>query len=236
MRPQRLDGRSRLPSAAPGHAGRGGRRKNPPLHDYYALHPNRDDGGYLPALVDECRRLRRLPAYAVVRDRVRRLVGLYNDLQVYKHGPLERREPALAAWFARRAGPWRDLYWWEFAAACGSTLAVFALFAAAAHRGPDPAAAAQLEEAYFPWICGLHILLDYLIDQAEDRPGATQPGELLPDRLPRAAAPGALRPGGPGRGPGRCRTGSFTKPSYRGCRGCTLSDGKVPQQRLKRWR
>lgn len=23
-------------------------------------------------------------------------------------------------------------------------------------------------EAYFPWICGLHILLDYLIDQEED--------------------------------------------------------------------
>jgi len=28
-----------------------------------------------------------------------------------------------------------------------------------------------LLEAYFPWICGLHILLDYFIDREEDRQG-----------------------------------------------------------------
>src|SRR5690606_22634075 len=100
----------------------------PSGHDYYALHPNRDDGGYLEALVHECRScVAQLPSYAIVQERVRRLIGLYNDLQVYKHGPLARRKPALEAWFAQRGGPWRDLYWWEFAAACGSTLAVFAL-------------------------------------------------------------------------------------------------------------
>ncbi|MFS8544160.1 MAG: tetraprenyl-beta-curcumene synthase family protein [Limnochordales bacterium] len=205
-----------------------------PLHDYYALHPNRDDGGYLQALVAECRTcLRRLPAYPVVRDRVRRLVGLYNDLQVYKHGPLERREPALAAWFHARAGPWRDLYWWEFAAACGSTLAVFALFAAAAHPGLTPAAAAQLEEAYFPWICGLHILLDYLIDQAEDAaggdlnlvsyyPSAAQRRQRLVRfvREARARAQGL---------PDR----EFHETIVQGLPGLYLSDGKVPQQRLE---
>ena len=143
-----------------------------PSHDYYRLHPNRDDGGYLHALVGECQAcVAQLPSYPVVRERVQRLVGLYTDLQVYKHGPLDRREPALTAWFHDRGAPWRDLYWWEFAAACGSTLAMFALFAAAARPDLTPAEAERLERAYFPWICGLHILLDYLIDQAEDAAG-----------------------------------------------------------------
>ena len=143
-----------------------------PLHDYYALHPNKDDGGYLADLVLECRAsTRALPAYPLVRDRVKRLIGLYNDLQVYKHGPWERREPALTGWFSERGAAYRDLRWWEFAAACGSTLAVFALFAAAAEPGLTDEQADALERAYFPWICGLHILLDYLIDQAEDAAG-----------------------------------------------------------------
>ncbi|REJ32151.1 MAG: DUF2600 domain-containing protein [Bacillota bacterium] len=153
---------------------------------YYSLHPNKDDGGYLAALVAQCRRCTaRLPAYAVVRPYVRRLVGLYNDLQVYKHGPLAGRVPALERWFAGQTAaggqrtadePWRPvltthLHWWEFAAAAGSTLGVFALFTAATNPNLTASDAERIVDAYFPWICGLHILLDYLIDQEEDAAG-----------------------------------------------------------------
>ena len=41
---------------------------------------------------------------------------------------------------------------------------------AAAHRpGVTGEEVRQIKQAYFPWICGLHILLDYFIDYVEDR-------------------------------------------------------------------
>lgn len=136
---------------------------------YYALHPNKDDGLYLQALVDECRsHIAKLPSYDVVKPHVTRLVGLYNDLQVYKHGPVHRREQRLRRWFDRAGSPWSDLHWWEFAAASGSTLGVFALFTAATRPNLTEAEAKGIVRSYFPWICGWHILLDYLIDQDED--------------------------------------------------------------------
>lgn len=138
--------------------------------DYYRFYPSRDDGGYLQALVGECRRgLAQLPSYEAVRWEALRLISLYNDLQVYKHLTPEVRGYRLKKWFREKASPVTPaVYWWEFAAACGSTLAVFALLAAASSHRLSKDDALKISTAYFPWVCGLHILLDYFIDQAED--------------------------------------------------------------------
>lgn len=155
--------------------------------DYYGLYPCKADGGYLRSLVDECRRqVARLPAYhAAVEAEVLRLARLYTDLQVRKHVRTEDRVPLLLKWWRREGGATgeggeegglSDLAWWEFAAASGSTLGIFALLNLAAHGDPSPSpgpgpsleAVERLSRAYFPWVCGLHILLDYLIDQEED--------------------------------------------------------------------
>jgi tetraprenyl-beta-curcumene synthase len=61
------------------------------------------------------------------------------------------------------------LAWWEFAAACGSSLPVFALIDLAARTRFDPAEIDATLRAYFPGVSAIHILLDYFIDQAEDR-------------------------------------------------------------------
>lgn len=139
-----------------------------PVGDYYRYHPERDDGGYLAALVEECRaRIAELPYYDRVEAEVVRQVRRYCDLQVYKHLPWPEREERLIAWHASHPDRRPDLAWWEFAAASGSTLGVFALFAEAL----EPLSPRRLEsvaEAYFPWVCGVHILLDYFIDQHED--------------------------------------------------------------------
>lgn len=143
-----------------------------PTADYYALHPNKDDGGYLLSLVQACREsLARLPGYPAAMPHVRYLAGLYSDLQVHKHGPQEERREALVRWFAGHRHAHPGLEWWEFAAATGSTLGMFALFLAATDPALDDAAARRVADAYFPWVCGLHILLDYLIDREEDRLG-----------------------------------------------------------------
>ncbi|TMV17980.1 tetraprenyl-beta-curcumene synthase family protein [Paenibacillus thermoaerophilus] len=140
--------------------------------DYYALRRERDDGGYLDELVRTCQNcVRRLPSYGLVRSEVDRLVGLYGDLQVYKHIRKDLRETALLDWWERHRDGYPDIKWNEFAAAAGSTLAMFYLFTAAADPGLRPERVAAIRQAYFPYVCGLHILLDYLIDQEEDRLG-----------------------------------------------------------------
>jgi tetraprenyl-beta-curcumene synthase len=158
--------------------------------DYYALYPRKSDGGYLRALVDECRRqISLLPGYrGALKAEVLRLARLYTDLQALKHGRTQARVPLLTEWWRRewlgevggREGSDRaPIAWWEFAAAAGSTLGVFALLNLAAtpdrHSRPgwgaSPDVVAAISSAYFPWVCGLHILLDYLIDQEEDACG-----------------------------------------------------------------
>ncbi|MBC7339571.1 MAG: DUF2600 family protein [Firmicutes bacterium] len=130
----------------------------------------------LRTLVEDCHRnLAVLPSYRVVQAQTRRMVDLYCDLQSYKHLPPGRREATLKAWHARwsrRPGfvgeAARQLTWYEFAAASGSTLGMFALFRLAALPGVGAHQADAVVRAYFPYICGLHILLDYLIDMEED--------------------------------------------------------------------
>lgn len=147
----------------------------PALGGYYDDLQQADDGGYLQALVHCCReQLAGLPGYPQVAASVWRLASRYCDLQVLKHGPRHLREPLLKAWHRRHeAGEGAQVTWYEFAAACGSTLGMFALFALAAQPPDafDPHHLGQTLAVYMPWLCALHILLDYWIDQEEDRIG-----------------------------------------------------------------
>lgn len=143
-----------------------------PRSDYYQFHPEQADDGYLHDLVETCQDcLRQLPSYAVVQPAVEELVGLYVDLQVYKHIKQELRESELLAWWERHQDKAPQLHWNEFAAATGSTLGMFMLFAAATKPQLSAQEATAIRHAYFPYVCGLHILLDYFIDQEEDRLG-----------------------------------------------------------------
>lgn len=140
------------------------------LNDYYLYYPFKDDRGYLRQLVEECRRqISGLPSYSVVMKYLTGYVQLYSDLQVLKHLPEETREKRLIDW----AGPHLERYGgistWEFSAAAGSTLGVFVLFSAACSHGLNSKDVKLLDSVYFPWICGLHILLDYFIDNVEDK-------------------------------------------------------------------
>ncbi|HEX3462643.1 MAG TPA: DUF2600 family protein, partial [Candidatus Elarobacter sp.] len=138
--------------------------------DYYRDGPPGDDGGYLRSLVDAAREgLRALPNYHAVRDRLVEVARFYADLQVLKHGPAGERERACDAWYARNRERFPGLSWWEFAAACGSSLPVFALIALASRERLGAAEIDETVRAYFPGVSALHILLDYFIDQAEDR-------------------------------------------------------------------
>jgi tetraprenyl-beta-curcumene synthase len=138
--------------------------------DYYRDGPHRDDGGYLRWLVERTREgIASLPNIDTVRPRLIEAARFYAELQSFKHVDAARREAVCDAWFAQHRARFPDLRWWEFAAACGSSLPVFAMLFLAAQPRLDRAAVDATFDAYFPNVSALHILLDYFIDQAEDR-------------------------------------------------------------------
>lgn len=143
----------------------------PPPGGYYQPSLADPDGGYLQALVRECRmNLALLPGYqGALPQTVRRLGGLYATLQVLKHLEYAERERRLVNWLAPICRRYPQLRWWEIAAACGSTLGIFALLREAARAPVAPATVQAIDRAYFPWLGALHILLDYYVDQDEDR-------------------------------------------------------------------
>lgn len=138
--------------------------------NYYAFYPFKDDGGYLTKLVTTCQqKVKKLPSYGLVKLDLLKLAGLYSDLQTYKHLALSTREQKMINWLSQHRNSYPQITDWEFAAATGSTLGMFMLCAAASDRNLTASTAAKISTVYFPWINGLHILLDYFIDAAEDQ-------------------------------------------------------------------
>lgn len=145
---------------------------NRPMNDYYAAYPYKDDGGYLHNLVAVCRQeINKLPAYHLVKPEALRQAGLYSELQTLKHLHPKVREQKLLSWINGHLPGYPGITAWEFAAATGSTLGMFMLCAIAHNPELTAEEAEKAAHAYFPWINGLHILLDYFIDEAEDRQG-----------------------------------------------------------------
>jgi tetraprenyl-beta-curcumene synthase len=168
-------------------------------HDYYALAPSRDDGGYLEALIETCRLpLGGLPSYPAIKDSLLRQAGLCRQSQALNHAlpfaPLEQRLDEWAVATAEGAQLEDDLAWWELvAAAAASSLTVGALMAVGAKPAATSADAAMVESAYFPWASGLNALLDSLVDLDEDPVGGSHlrrydTPEIAAERLQAIAA------------------------------------------------
>ncbi|MCX8130784.1 MAG: tetraprenyl-beta-curcumene synthase family protein [Clostridia bacterium] len=137
--------------------------------DYYKYYPYKHDNNYLASLVKSCRaQLSELPSYGTVRDSVIRYIRQYSEMQSYKHISKDKREDRLKEWASQYIDTYTDISCWEFSAAAGSTLGVFVLYAVASDPLLTADAVQMINEVYFPWICGLHILLDYYIDSHED--------------------------------------------------------------------
>lgn len=138
--------------------------------NYYAHHPQDDDGGYLANLVDVCREaLATLPSYTGVEQPAQRAAARMVEYQTLIHASASPdATTSLQAWATATTPPDADLHWWETAAAAASSLLVFALIAAAAQADLRTAEILPLEAAYFPWIGALHVLLDSLVDQQDD--------------------------------------------------------------------
>lgn len=144
--------------------------------DYYQYRNVSSDGGYLQDLVSTCQGvLSRLNTLGDIQPSLHELAGFYCDLQVHKHVEKDQRVPRLVAWFQKYRDRLPEMSWYEFAACSGSTLGIFCIVSYAAARGHEMEQLVQtIKNSYFPWVQGLHILMDYFVDQEEDK----QEGDL----------------------------------------------------------
>ncbi|QOY33773.1 tetraprenyl-beta-curcumene synthase family protein [Anaerobacillus isosaccharinicus] len=143
-----------------------------PLENYYRYRDEQDDGGYLRDLVKTCQDIvSSLPNYSNIFELNLELAQYYCDLQVHKHVKKEERVPRLEEWFNQYKDKLPPMSWYEFSACSGSTLGIFCLVSYATNESFTRDDAKKVKESYFPWVQGLHIMLDYFIDQEEDRQG-----------------------------------------------------------------
>ncbi len=143
-----------------------------PTADYYRHRAEQNDGGYLKSLVLACQNsLAQVPHYEMISPMLYQLADYYCDLQVHKHVHAEERVPRLEAWFEKNKSSLPEMTWYEFSACAGSTLGIFCLVSYGFKEEFTEEQARKVMNGYFPYIQGLHILLDYFIDQEEDRDG-----------------------------------------------------------------
>ena len=137
--------------------------------NYYRFRKEQEDGGYLKELVITCQDVLALTDYQQISSAVHELADYYCNLQVHKHVQVPERVPRLKSWFKLHQHNLPEMSWYEFSACAGSTLGIFCIVAYAFHEDCSEDFICQVKNSYFPWVQGLHILLDYFIDQEEDR-------------------------------------------------------------------
>jgi tetraprenyl-beta-curcumene synthase len=141
-----------------------------PRRDHYAYHPQREDGGYLAALVETSRAtLARLPSYRLVAGAALTAAARIVEFQSLNLGERQGSCDGLERWARTQTPAAGGLRWWELAGACGSSLSVHALIGLAARGALDVQQVAAVAEAYHPSVGALHSLLDSLVDVEEDR-------------------------------------------------------------------
>ncbi|HEX2945107.1 MAG TPA: DUF2600 family protein [Clostridia bacterium] len=119
-----------------------------------------DESPARSCLSDRCRlQLAVLPAYRLVAPKLKKYSQLFIDLQSYRYYPPLAGVEMLKVWSSGYLQRYRDISWWEFCAASGSLLGILVMFAAAADPEFTGEEAVLLDEACFPWLCGLDSLL-----------------------------------------------------------------------------
>lgn len=127
-----------------------------------------------PCLSDRCRlQLAILPAYKVVAPKLKKYMQLFVDMQSYKYDPeVDQAANNLEKWSEYYLKRYPGISCWEFCAACESFIGITAMYAAATDSKVTSEKIRLLDEACFPWLCGLDSLLNaYLCEKATPSAG-----------------------------------------------------------------
>jgi tetraprenyl-beta-curcumene synthase len=138
--------------------------------NYYRHREDQADGGYLHELIKTCQSvIQEIDEFDQIAQTIHEFATHYSNLQIHKHVKWEERVPRLKNWFNEYKQQYPSITWNEFSASSGSTLGIFCLISYGLAN--DKVEVTKIKEVYFPWVQALHILLDYFIDQEEDRNG-----------------------------------------------------------------
>jgi tetraprenyl-beta-curcumene synthase len=141
----------------------------PPISDYYRYHPWQDDGGYLRALVEACRRgVERLPSYPIVRATAIREARRAAVQSINHELEPGRRDSELRAWAHSEYPGRQSVRWFELSAAASASLVIHALLALAATSHASEREVADTYAVYFPWVSLAVVMLDSYADQRDD--------------------------------------------------------------------
>lgn len=125
-----------------------------------AVPPKKEESA-LPCLSDQCRvQLAILPAFHLAAPKLKKYMQLYVDMQSCRYNAEAGRAGyPLEAWSGYYLKRYPGISCWEFCAACDSLLGIGAMYAAATDPKVTPEEIRLLDEACFPWLCGLDSLL-----------------------------------------------------------------------------
>ncbi|HHW32244.1 MAG TPA: DUF2600 family protein [Clostridiaceae bacterium] len=136
--------------------------------NYFKYNTVKKKSDLLNNLVDLCRnQLKTLPSYNVIKKSIIKFINYYIDIQVYKHMNKDLRDDLLKTWADNYTSSYPEIYWWEFASSSESLFGIFSLIAAAYDPNLSSSEVNTLVSVYFPWICGLHSLLNHYINYQE---------------------------------------------------------------------
>jgi tetraprenyl-beta-curcumene synthase len=118
------------------------------------------DQDHLLCMSDQCRlQLAVLPSFSLVAPKLKKYIQLHIDLHAYSYYPEETRMEYLQTWSEYYLKRYQEISFMEFCAASDSLLGVISMYAAAANPGMSSMELKLLDEACFPWLCGLESLL-----------------------------------------------------------------------------
>ncbi|MFZ5985594.1 MAG: DUF2600 family protein [Bacillota bacterium] len=130
---------------------------------------NNDDINCINEMIEKCRReVVKLPSYNLVMGPIKKFVQMYSDFQTYVHLDKDLREERIKVWADRHLEKQLGISYWEMCAASGSTLLIFVLFACAYDPKLTQEEVENICVAYYPWICGLQVLLQHFVDANDD--------------------------------------------------------------------
>lgn len=137
---------------------------------YFTFFPSKDDDGYLSILVEKCRqKVRLLPSFDIIRDSLSTYLALFIDLQVTKYYSEDPdREINLLSWSRAHGQKYPDISNWEYCMSIDSPLSLQFLLALATNPDLTEQDVENMNNAFFPWICGLQSILEGYLNYSDN--------------------------------------------------------------------
>ncbi len=129
-----------------------------------ASYSQKSEQPHFLCMSEQCRlQLAVLPSFSLVAPKLKKYMQFHVDLHSYMYYPEETRNEFLQTWSDYYLKRYQGISVMEFCAASDSLLGIIAMYVSASNPKQTSLEIQLLDEACFPWLCGLESLLDSYI-------------------------------------------------------------------------